>query len=160
MTGLNPAMEQMLLQWMAKRTGTPIEDLRDASRSGPAALAKRLGIEVPAEMLDVTAVESDEPAPAPARPRAPAVERRMHALEGRLQEIEEAYRATAAMLVRVSATLGACSCCFGFDPDCSECSGEGSPGYVASRCPRMLRRWLRDLGVQRPQTTTTPTTNE
>jgi hypothetical protein len=163
---MNPAMEQMLLQWMSKRTGTPIAELQSASRLGPAALAQRLGIDVPPGMLDVTAHEADDdddddpPPRAPSNGRMAAIRKHMADVDARMRELEDAHRQLATRLERVAGTLGACAACFGSDPDCPECEGDGGPGRVASRYPRTLRRWLRGLGVQLPQPSPAPTASD
>ncbi|MBC8073417.1 MAG: hypothetical protein IAG13_34170 [Deltaproteobacteria bacterium] len=147
---MHPAMEQMFLQMMARRSGTPIEELRAASRQGPAMLAAKLGVPLPPEILDAPVVrEDDELEPGPDPEPQPmqfahgtAIDREMRRVAARLRDLEDAHRSTLAVLQRVADTLGACPACFGYYRDCDICFGEGKPGHFESSHPRTLRTWL------------------
>lgn len=146
---MNPAMEQMMLQLVARRTGMPVDELRAATLGGPSALAARLGIDLPEGFgapLDVEA--------RPAEPHGPSREDavRLDGLEARiaelaehLAEVEEAHLAALHLIDHVASTLGACPSCFGCDSDCPDCGGRGIPGRRRSTDPRTLHRWLTTL---------------
>lgn len=160
--GLNPVMEQMFLKMMSQRTGASVEELQSASRMGPTALAAKLGINLPSGILDVPVVEDrdsqPDPPPRPQRGRMDAITRHIATLDARLGELEQAHSTAMTMLHRVAATLGACPSCFGYDPDCDDCLGQGAPGHVASAHPRTLRRWLGAF-VRQPPNPSPPSAN-
>lgn len=168
---MNPAMEQMFLQMMARRSGTPIEELRAASRQGPAILAAKLGVPLPPEILDAPVVREDddlesesesepEPEPEPVRARGTAIDREMRRVAARLRELEDAHRSTLALLQRVADTLGACPVCFGYFRDCDICFGDGKPGHFQSSHPRTLRTWLTPFVRRTPSPAQPARTNE
>ncbi len=143
---MNPAMEQMMLQLVARRTGMPVEELRAMSRGGAPAMAARLGIEMPPsfesdEDLDVHAPPADLAAEA----RLDALEAQLSGLVDRLAECELAYAAAVDLVEYVAGTLGACPSCLGCDATCPQCLGRGIPGRHRSADPRTLQRWLNNL---------------
>jgi hypothetical protein len=64
-------------------------------------------------------------------------------------DVVEALRSVLDMLARA---LGACSACWGRDPSCAECTGQGVPGFMSPH-PDLFRelvlpaarRWQADL---------------
>ena len=60
--------------------------------------------------------------------------------------------ALSDQLQEVAGILGACTRCFGIQPNCAGCGGKGSPGWRESTEPALLEYWLRNLGRPRNRT--------
>jgi hypothetical protein len=146
---MNPAMEQMMLQLVARRTGVSAEELRSMSRGGAPAIAARLGIDLPPDFGEQADTEADaSPAELAAEVRLDALEAQLAELVDRLAECERAYAAAIGFVEHVAGTLGACPSCLGYDGTCPDCRGRGIPGRYRSVEPRTLHRWFKNLSRQ------------
>lgn len=131
-----PPIAELLQQLLAKRLGGNGADLNAMLANH---FAKQLGA-APVREIDGEAVElgADETIDQP-RQQAPTDEPRQQApgspdaLRERLAKLGAENKRLVEINDTLAGALGACPLCWGDDPDCGECGGNGVPGSAPPR---------------------------